>query len=177
MTGFQVIRCIYFVGLLIGVSSGSSAATIYTFTTIDVPGATHGPGTNGTNALGINDAGQIVGLFDATGRHGFLKDGAIFTTIDVPGAIATDAQGINDAGQIVGGFATADDGFVAHGFVATPVPEPVPEPATWILFGSAVGLMWWRVPRALVFWEGGACDGFSSRQMSLFRWSTHRYVL
>jgi hypothetical protein len=35
----QVVRCLCFVSLLIGVSSGSWAATIYTFTTIDVPGA------------------------------------------------------------------------------------------------------------------------------------------
>jgi len=49
---------------------------MYTFTTIDVPG-----GIN-ARALGINDAGQIVGDFrDATGAvHGFLKDGATFTT-------------------------------------------------------------------------------------------------
>src|SRR4051812_1310373 len=96
----QVFRCLCFVGLLIGVSAGSSAATIYTFTTFDVPGATV------TQAFGINDAGQIVGIFrGATGStHGYLKDGATFTTIDVPGAITTEAHGINDAGQIVGWF-------------------------------------------------------------------------
>jgi probable HAF family extracellular repeat protein len=83
----------------------------YTFTTIDVPGATL------TEAYGINAAGQIVGRFsDATGeRHGFLKDGATFTTIDVPGALYTEAHGINAAGQIVGGF--LDAGFTFHGFL------------------------------------------------------------
>jgi probable HAF family extracellular repeat protein len=66
----------------------------YTFTNIDVPGATL------TEAYGINAAGQIVGHFqDATGHtHGFLKDGATFTTIDVPGALYTEAHGINTAG-------------------------------------------------------------------------------
>jgi probable HAF family extracellular repeat protein len=70
--------------------------------------------------LGINAAGQIVGSFtDATGgRHGFLMDGATFTTIDVPDATLTLAYGINTAGQIVGSFS---DGTTDHGFLATPV--------------------------------------------------------
>jgi probable HAF family extracellular repeat protein len=82
------------------------------FTTLDVPGATR------TDALGINAAGQIVGLFgDATGSHSFLtSDGVTFTTLDVPGATATDAWGINDRGQIVGTFSDATG---VHGFVAT----------------------------------------------------------
>ena len=70
-----------------------------------------------------------------------------FTTIDVPGAIATSASGINDSVRIVG---SCYCGFCAryHGFLATPVATPVPEPATWLLFGSGlVGLMW--VNRAL----------------------------
>jgi hypothetical protein len=58
VTGSQVVRCLCFVSLLIGMSSGSWATTIYTFTTIDAPGGTFG----GTLASGINDAGQIVGF-------------------------------------------------------------------------------------------------------------------
>jgi hypothetical protein len=69
----------------------------------------------------------------------FSKTARLLTTIDVPGATSTAAFGINDAGQIVGEFFLPDP-LHPHGFVATPVPEP----ATWILFGSAVGLMWWR---------------------------------
>jgi hypothetical protein len=39
------------------------------FTTINVPGAS----VSGTKAIGINDSGQIVGVFfDATGEHGFI---------------------------------------------------------------------------------------------------------
>jgi probable HAF family extracellular repeat protein len=53
------------------------------FTTIDdLPGI-------GTEAIGINDAGQIVGLFlDASDiRHGFLFSGGVFTpAIDDPSA-------------------------------------------------------------------------------------------
>jgi probable HAF family extracellular repeat protein len=59
----------------------------YSFTTIDYPGAMW------TLAYGINTAGQVVGEFyDAMGmRHGFLKDGATYTPIDVPGASFTHA--------------------------------------------------------------------------------------
>jgi hypothetical protein len=47
-----------------------------------------------------------------------------FTTIDFPGAApgVTYADGINNAGQIAGNFRDASG--TAHGFVATPVPEP-----------------------------------------------------
>jgi uncharacterized membrane protein len=83
----------------------------FAFTQIDVPGAQI------TQALGINDSGQIVGLFvDATGLHGFLRDtDGSFTPIDVPGADRTEAHGINDSGQIVGvssfgGFLRDTDG-------------------------------------------------------------------
>src|SRR5215472_13788155 len=68
---------------------------------------------------------QIVGSFeDATFRtHGFLKDGATFTTIDVPGATGiTLAFGINDAGQIVGVFSDAR-GATAFSKTARPSPR------------------------------------------------------
>jgi probable HAF family extracellular repeat protein len=84
-----------------------------TFTTIDAPGATR------TDAYGINDGGQIVGIFgDGMSSHSFLtSDGTTFTTIDAPGAVATDAHGINNRGQIVGVFLDATGN---HGFLATP---------------------------------------------------------
>jgi probable HAF family extracellular repeat protein len=99
-------------------------AASYTFTTIDVPGATN------TEAYGINTADQIVGIFyDATGRlHGFLKDGATFTTIDVPGATQTEARGISETGEIVGFFYDATGGgrhgFVTDGATFTPIDVP-----------------------------------------------------
>ena len=68
------------------------------FTRIDVPGAAQ------TQAIGINDRGQVVGEYlDADGMvHGFLWDKGRFTTIDVPGATGASSTDINDRGQIVG---------------------------------------------------------------------------
>jgi probable HAF family extracellular repeat protein len=87
------------------------------FTTLDAPGSTL------TLALGINDAGQIVGEYEASGRfHGFLLSGGSFTTLDPPGSTFTNALGINNVGQIVGLYSDASGR--THGFLATSVPEP-----------------------------------------------------
>jgi hypothetical protein len=70
----------------------------YSFATIDFPGASY------TDALGNNDAGQIVGSYvkDGVGR-GYLLSGGVYTTIDPPGSLGSDAAvGINNGGQIVG---------------------------------------------------------------------------
>src|SRR4051795_11643503 len=69
-------------------ATGSSAnAATFSFTQIDVPGA------DSTEAHGINDVGQIVGVFGNRGMfapsHGFLDTGGSFTQIDVPGAFST----------------------------------------------------------------------------------------
>jgi probable HAF family extracellular repeat protein len=87
---------------LTGTTIPSRAADSFSFTTIDVPGATE------TEASGINNAGQIVGFFRDAGRklHGFMRTTAgALTTIDGPDAGGnTEAYAINDTGQIVGGF-------------------------------------------------------------------------
>ena len=75
--------------------SGRAYATTYSFTTIDVSGATS------TSAYGINDSGQIVGTTNFS-SHSFLDTAGSFTTIDVPGASSTSAFGINNSGEIVG---------------------------------------------------------------------------
>jgi uncharacterized membrane protein len=64
-----------------------------------------GPGAAGTQLHGINDRGQIVGIFeDSAGTlHGLRLDGADATTIEAPGARPhTTAYDINERGQIVG---------------------------------------------------------------------------
>jgi uncharacterized membrane protein len=76
-----------------------------TFTQIDFPGAVL------TGPLGINDRGQIVGVFvDTAGiGRGFLLSDGIFTEITRPDGSPTMAIGINDRGQIVGTFVDAAD--------------------------------------------------------------------
>src|SRR5262245_8487138 len=69
-------------GLVLGASGGAWALT-YTFTTID------SPGSNDTNATGINEAGQVAGYYDVIadiGPHGFLLTGGSYSTIDPPGS-------------------------------------------------------------------------------------------
>lgn len=60
----------------------------------------------GYAALGINDAGQIVGattFFDPPSLgHGFIRNANNLTLLDFPGAYATSLTGINNAGQIAG---------------------------------------------------------------------------
>jgi uncharacterized membrane protein len=77
-------------------------ADSFTFTTIDFPGAFS------TEALGINDSGQVVGAYNENlpGAGGFLLSGGNFTTVNFPGPgiQETFAEGINDRGQVVGGY-------------------------------------------------------------------------
>ena len=95
------------------------------FTTTDFPDADE------SEALDINNAGQIVGFY-RVGRavHGFLLEDGSFTTIDFPGAFATGSVGINDDSVIVGGYF---DGRAERGYMATPeeaagtTPEPPEE--------------------------------------------------
>jgi hypothetical protein len=100
-------------------------------------------GSTFTQALGINNAGEIVGFYvDANGvQHGYTDLGGVFSSFDPAGSVNTTLNGVNSAGQLVG-FATIDDNVV--GFVATPTPEP----ASWLLIGTAgIALMLARLPR------------------------------
>ena len=88
---------------------------IYTFSSLNDPS-----GVGGTNPFGLNDAGQIVGIyFDSGGAvHGFLLSGSSYTNIDDPlGINGTIASNINTAGQIAGDY--IDSSSTPHGFVYT----------------------------------------------------------
>src|SRR5215471_4079743 len=81
------------------------------FQVIDIPNARPTVGT------GINNKGQVLGLFrDASGTHGFLFSEGQFTTINAapPNESDTEAYGLNDKGDIVGKFL---DGSGEHGFL------------------------------------------------------------
>src|SRR5215470_2054332 len=99
-----------------GVETAFANPTIYSFTTIDVPGGVS------TIPIGINNSGQIVGYFgDETPVHGFLYTGGNFTILDDPreGRIFyNEAHGINNSGQIVG-VEILDVSHGYHGYLYT----------------------------------------------------------
>jgi uncharacterized membrane protein len=90
---------------LLGLSAGAYAARLYSFTTIDFPGAAV------TEPVGIKGTGQIVGYYIDTGSrtHGFLLSEGGFQTIDFPGAPFSQAYGINLRGDIVGPYSVVPD--------------------------------------------------------------------
>ena len=74
-----------------------AGALTYTFTTVDPPGSV------GTDAFGINNAGELVGNFGTGGpAHGFLATGGHFTTIAVPNSTFAEVIGINNSGHMLG---------------------------------------------------------------------------
>jgi len=82
------------------------------FVTLDIPGA------SGTEAFGVNSAGDVVGVFaNSAGTHGFVDTGGTYMMLDAPSASYTAAFGINGAGQIVGSYTanTRTHGFVYSG--------------------------------------------------------------
>jgi len=86
------------------------------------------PKSNGTQAIGINDKGEVVGLYlDSTNvQHGFMKKGAKYTTIDVTGGTSSEAWGINNSGQITV-FAIVSSGyqsFIYNGKTFKQISDP-----------------------------------------------------
>jgi len=84
-----------------------------------------------SQALGINDRGQVVGVScgGTEGCHGFLWQEGVMHDLNDPDLIGsgqsdviTDAQDINDLGQITGQACTPD-GSVCYTFRADPIPD------------------------------------------------------
>ncbi len=78
----------------------ATRADAETYEAIDCPDSFH------TEARGINDRGDIVGICeDANGPHGFLLRRGVFRLIDAPEALGpTAAFGINNRGDVVGRY-------------------------------------------------------------------------
>lgn len=82
------------------------------------------PGPNGENsgAVGINDAGQILGGYanGYGGAYGFVKTGDNYTIIDVPNSnknAGTIVTGINNHGTVIGNYSTQPGGSYDAGFL------------------------------------------------------------
>jgi hypothetical protein len=75
------------------------------------------PGANFVSVTGTNNRGDIVGVVNQDGIHGYIYRQGRLTLIDVPGADATEVLGVNDKGSVVGQFYVNG---IHHGFVATP---------------------------------------------------------
>jgi hypothetical protein len=89
----------------------------------------HFPKSNGTQAIGINDKGDVVGdyLDSASVQHAFVKKGAKYTSFDVSGHTTPYAWDINSSGQMVvfainsaGGY----DSFVYNGKTFKKIADP-----------------------------------------------------
>jgi probable HAF family extracellular repeat protein len=84
----------------------------------------HVPGAMSTQTQGINNRGQIVGVYsndsnavsapDAT-RRGFMLDRGRYLRLDFPGARKSQAYDINDRGQVVGEYIDANGR--SHGYL------------------------------------------------------------
>ncbi|HLK60873.1 MAG TPA: hypothetical protein VKU00_30190 [Chthonomonadaceae bacterium] len=88
------------------------------FTLVDVPSA---GGTFGTQANGINDLEDVVGVFSDSmdNGHGFLMHGGAYTQIDYPNMPYTECHAINNNRVITGSY---EDAFgITHGFISTPM--------------------------------------------------------
>ncbi|MGA3118777.1 MAG: PEP-CTERM sorting domain-containing protein [Syntrophobacteraceae bacterium] len=95
------------------------------FSTLDYPGVT---ASGYTEPWGINDKGQVVGIYNLTshgpdGTYGYIYSGGIFTTINFPESTFTFAYGINDRGQIVG--FNGEYSFIYSGGVFTTLDDPL----------------------------------------------------
>jgi len=102
-------------------------------------------GSTFTQALGVNNEGEIVGFYvDGNGvQHGYIDNGGVFTSFDPPNSASTTINGVNNKGQIVGFYTIGD---AVDGFVGTPVPEP----STWAMMFLAfagIGFLGYRKAR------------------------------
>ena len=85
------------------------------------------PGSSNSEASGINNFGQVVGYYwepDAEPTHGFLKDGNIYSSLDISNAAfsSTYPLAINNAGQII--VYTPGTAYLKEGESYTPIRHP-----------------------------------------------------
>jgi hypothetical protein len=84
------------------------------------------PGSTSTQALGINDRDEVVGVYtdSMSNMHGFTWTpwGGFQTLVDDPSAVGSSTiNGVNDQGQLVGFYSDMQNN--THGFLATPAGQ------------------------------------------------------
>jgi uncharacterized membrane protein len=81
------------------------------------------PGQSNTRIEGINNQGDVVGIFADRNfvQHGFLRAAGVFRTVDFPGGRNSLISGINSSRKIVGRYrdAAGDE----HSFIAVPTDD------------------------------------------------------
>lgn len=102
-------------GVLVG-APGMNTAYAYQYDSNSGFTGFSAPGSTSTRALGVNNLGQIVGVFTSPSCSvcGFLVTNRVFTKVAYPGGNATNPTSINDLGEIVGYY--SDIQGATHGF-------------------------------------------------------------
>lgn len=97
--------------------TGGVRAFVVSGTTLDYTFAY--PGALITQALGVNNAGVIVGAYlNAPDQlpHGFIRNiDGLLTPVDIPGSLGTSIYDINNVGELAGSY--VDSSGRQHGFV------------------------------------------------------------
>ncbi|MBX9917117.1 MAG: PEP-CTERM sorting domain-containing protein [Nitrosomonas sp.] len=110
-------------------------------------------GGNQSGATGINDSGQVVGwaLTNNGSNHAFLFSGGVMTDLSLLAPVVADgwtelhAQAINDNEQIVGwGWHNGTEQAFLLSFGTS---LPIPEPETYIMLLTGLGLLGFMVRR------------------------------
>jgi uncharacterized membrane protein len=107
-------------GLIVGYVQTQNIGTPYfgfTYKNGNFTGLIKCPGAKSTQALGVNNAGQIVGTYVDLRNvsHGFEYSAGTYKSIDITSAKSTVAAGINKSGEISGTY--VDQSNQKHGFI------------------------------------------------------------
>lgn len=94
---------------------------VYDFATGTLTPIPSAGGGLSSTALGINNAGQLVGSYtDGTGVKGYVLTGTFYDTFSYPGSIRTFGRALNNTGLVTGYAETGSAPMVSVGFIYQP---------------------------------------------------------